>query len=128
MGIVRTAWPHIRAALERGHTLKTVHARLLEDGLPISYALLASYVSRLRREVSAKDGYRRTASNISEKDSEVSEPNCTTGSQEPPSKPALQAEEIPERARRRLPGFGFEEGITNINKLSKKEDSNLCPA
>jgi hypothetical protein len=45
---VRTAWPHIKAALDRGHTIKVVHERLLEDGFHISYRLLASYVKRMR--------------------------------------------------------------------------------
>ena len=49
---VRIAWPHIKAALDRGHTIKVVHQRLTEDGFHISYRLLASYVKRMRSEAS----------------------------------------------------------------------------
>src|SRR5438046_2683417 len=80
IGIVRVAWPHNDAALQRGHTLKTVHSRLLEDGLRISYGLLASYVNRLRREVSSRELCPPTATHTREKDSVVSEPDCTAGS------------------------------------------------
>ena len=48
--VVRTEWPHIKAALDRGHTIKVIHERLLEDGFQISYRLLASYVKRMRSE------------------------------------------------------------------------------
>src|SRR6188472_3329637 len=50
MGMVRMAWPEIRAALDRGHTLKLVHARLNEAGVPISYRRLSLYLGRIRRE------------------------------------------------------------------------------
>jgi hypothetical protein len=50
MRLLRRAWPDIKAALERGHTLRVVHARLLEDGVDMSYDLLGCYVRRLRRE------------------------------------------------------------------------------
>jgi hypothetical protein len=54
MPIVRHHWPDIKAALERGHTLKVVHSRLAECGIMISYRLLTCYVSRLRREEQRK--------------------------------------------------------------------------
>src|SRR5438093_7651742 len=87
IGAVRVAWPHIDAALQRGHTLKTVHSRLLEDGLRISYGLLASYVNRLRRDAS-RELCRPTTTGTREKhskDSVVSEPDCTAGSKDLPS-------------------------------------------
>jgi len=52
--LIRLAWPDIEKALVRGHTLKLVHARMLEDGLYISYSLLSLYVRRLQGKESAK--------------------------------------------------------------------------
>ncbi len=40
MGQVRWAWPDIKAALELGHSLKTIHQRLNESGIPIGYRTL----------------------------------------------------------------------------------------
>jgi hypothetical protein len=50
MGCVRMAWPHIRAARDRKVTLKVIHKRLNDAGIPISYKLLAAYVARLQHE------------------------------------------------------------------------------
>lgn len=49
MAYVRFAWPEIKAALDRGHTLKAVHQRLQECGINIGYRHLSSYVGRLRQ-------------------------------------------------------------------------------
>jgi hypothetical protein len=43
------AWPEIKAALEAGHSLKTVWERLQADGIEIRYNRLSEYVARLRR-------------------------------------------------------------------------------
>jgi hypothetical protein len=51
MGCVRMVWPHIRAARDRKVTLKVIHKRLNDAGIPISYKLLAAYVARLHHEV-----------------------------------------------------------------------------
>jgi len=61
MPIVRNLWPGIKAALERGHTLKVVHSRLAECGIVISYRLLTCYVSRLRREEQRKKNSSTTS-------------------------------------------------------------------
>jgi hypothetical protein len=55
MGCVRMAWPHIRAARDRKVTLKVIHKKLNDAGIPISYKLLAAYVARLQHE-SGQDG------------------------------------------------------------------------
>ena len=52
--LISIAWPDIEKALARGHTLKLVHSRLIEDGLGISYSLLSLYVRRLQGKDSAK--------------------------------------------------------------------------
>ena len=36
--------------LQMGHTLKDIHQRLVEDGVELSYTVLLSYISRIRRE------------------------------------------------------------------------------
>jgi hypothetical protein len=50
INVVRLAWPQIKAALDRGHTLKRIHERLLNDGIRISYGLFTVYVKRLRAQ------------------------------------------------------------------------------
>ena len=46
----RTLYPEITSTLLSGHTLREVHQRLVEDGVEVSYSLLRTYVSRIRRE------------------------------------------------------------------------------
>ena len=50
MGQLRWAWPEVKAALEHGHSLTTVHQRLAEVGIEIPYRRLSLYIGRLRRE------------------------------------------------------------------------------
>ena len=50
MGWIRLAWPDIRAALDRHVALSTIHERLNEAGIQISYQRLSFYIGRLRRE------------------------------------------------------------------------------
>jgi hypothetical protein len=40
MRLLRQEWSVIKTALQRGHTLRVVHARLLEDGVEMSFDLL----------------------------------------------------------------------------------------
>jgi hypothetical protein len=54
ISLIRLAWPDIEKALARGHTLKLIHSRLVEDGLQISYSLLSLYVRRLQGKESSK--------------------------------------------------------------------------
>ena len=49
MAKLRLAWPEIKAALERGHSLKVIHGRVNESGIAISYRRLSFYIGRLRR-------------------------------------------------------------------------------
>jgi hypothetical protein len=46
----RALYPEITATLRTGHTLREVYQRLVEDGVEVSYSLLRTYVSRIRRE------------------------------------------------------------------------------
>lgn len=50
MAFVRGLYPEIAATLQMGHTLKDIHQRLVEDGVEVSYTVLLSYISRIRRE------------------------------------------------------------------------------
>lgn len=56
MGQLRWAWPEVKAALEHGHTLTTVHQRLTEVGIEIPYRRLSFYIGRLRREEAENGG------------------------------------------------------------------------
>jgi hypothetical protein len=50
MALIRGLYPEIAATLQMGHTLKDIHQRLVEDGVGVSYTVLLSYISRVRRE------------------------------------------------------------------------------
>jgi hypothetical protein len=50
---VRRAWADIKAAIDAGHSLKTVAERLRDCGIVVPYRALTAYVSRLRREDSS---------------------------------------------------------------------------
>jgi hypothetical protein len=52
---VRTLWPEIKAALEKGHSLKTVCECLEADGLTMTVQTLGSYVTRMRRMPALRD-------------------------------------------------------------------------
>lgn len=54
VSLIRLAWPDIKAALDRGHSIKVIHERFIEGGARISYRLFAMYVGQLRRESSEK--------------------------------------------------------------------------
>ncbi len=61
MGWVRLAWPDIKTALDRHVALKTIHMRLNEAGISISYPRLSLYIGRLRQEEQAKQTAERKA-------------------------------------------------------------------
>src|SRR2546421_11664560 len=65
ISLIRVAWPDIEKALARGHTLKLIHRRLIEDGLRISYSLLSLYVRRLQGRDSAKKHHQFETTNAS---------------------------------------------------------------
>ena len=109
MRLLRLAWPDIKAALRRGHTLKVVHARLLESGIEMSFDLLACYVGRLRREDSV-----RTKAN----------PPAPAGKRSTSDDPGEGAEAVRDPMAnvrdllgRNRPGFHFDGEIPDKNKL-----------
>jgi len=46
---VRALWPEIKAALDKGHSLKTVCDCLEADGIAITVQTLGSYITRIRK-------------------------------------------------------------------------------
>jgi hypothetical protein len=115
-GQIRWAWPEIKAALDVGHSLKTVHERLTEVGIELPYRRLSHYVTRLRREET-----EQAVHFSAQRDRVAAE---TPGTTEPKSAPEPAAEpngRDPLANLRRLstsrPGFRWDEGPPNKDKL-----------
>ncbi len=51
----RSLWPEIEAALEKGHSLKSVCECLEADGLSMTVQTLGSYMTRMRRMLALGD-------------------------------------------------------------------------
>lgn len=114
--LLRSLWPEIQAALDRGHTRKVVHERLGQAGISISYRQFCAYVARLRREHASKKGdnvsVRRSAVAGSAQDSgpdaEIS--GQIGGVHDPLAN-------VRERLIRNRPGFNYDDGLPDKNKL-----------
>jgi hypothetical protein len=63
--LIRLAWPEVKAALNRGHSLKAIHQRLTHAGIDITYRRLSQCVTRLRREEKQLGAPRSNAGKIS---------------------------------------------------------------
>jgi hypothetical protein len=50
IAFLRGLYPEIVAALRIGHSQLDIHQRLVRDGIDVSYPLLRTYISRIRRE------------------------------------------------------------------------------
>jgi len=50
MAQLRALWPDVERALNVGHTLRVIHRRLNQMGIPITYRRLTVYRGRLQRE------------------------------------------------------------------------------
>ena len=50
MAQLRAVWPDVERALNVGHTLRAIHRRLNQMGIPITYRRLTVYRGRLERE------------------------------------------------------------------------------
>ena len=55
MAQLRAVWPEVERALEVGHTLRVIHRRLNQMGIPITYRRLTVYRGRLQREKKKSD-------------------------------------------------------------------------
>src|SRR5262245_29290685 len=51
--LIRIAWPEIKAAMDRGHTLKVIHQRLLKGGVRVSYRQFTAYVRQFLKNTPA---------------------------------------------------------------------------
>ena len=115
MGQIRWAWPDIKAALELGHSLKTIHQRLNESGIPISYRTLSLYLGRVR-----KQGTGKPASPISSRSTPPipgpAGPEYDAGSSTKRSEKRDPLANLRELNRKR-PGFHFDEGPPDLKKL-----------
>ena len=60
MARVRAVMPEIDAALRAGHSLRTIHERLNQEDIQITYRCLVAYRSRIKRGKSP----RRTTSKV----------------------------------------------------------------
>jgi hypothetical protein len=50
MAQLRNVWPEVEKAIRVGHTLRVIHRRLNQMGIPITYRRLTVYRGRLQRE------------------------------------------------------------------------------
>ena len=50
MAQLRAVWPDVQRASQVGHTLRVIHGRLNQMGIPITYRRLTVYRGRLQRE------------------------------------------------------------------------------
>jgi len=64
-GQIRALWPDIEAALEGGQSMKSIRKWLEEDaGITLSITSLTSYISRIRRRLSAKRSAQAAAGQV----------------------------------------------------------------
>jgi hypothetical protein len=107
MGQLRWAWPEVKAALDHGHSLTTVHQRLAEVGIEIPYRRLSLYIGRLRREEVENHGSRAAAP-------VVSAPNSSTSAHPPGERDPLANLRKLSTSR---PGFQWDEAPPDKDKL-----------
>jgi hypothetical protein len=122
IALVRIAWPEISIALNQGHSLKTVHQRLSEAQIKITYRRLSEYVCRLRREeklfgaTHKRGGTIRTSGETSPKASRIaiaSTPTATSSGESDVTHPLADFRERTARAKT----FEFEPGPPDESKL-----------
>jgi hypothetical protein len=120
MGCIRLAWPDIKSALDRGHSLKLIHERLNECGIRIGYRHLSVYVGRLRRQTPAP---------VPSKSASGPQPDATATLQRDRAAHRREKEQIsPEDSRpdplanvrermKKRPGFQFSDEPADEDKL-----------
>jgi hypothetical protein len=114
--LIGLAWPEIEAALEQGHTLRRIHQRLVQSGIPISYSLLTVYVKRIRLEAAARDNKPAPATLVNAHKVETDRP-CTQHQHWQPTPQSIE-DNNREESELTYSGF-FKEGIPNIRKLTE---------
>lgn len=111
--LIRLLWPDIRAALERGHTLKVVRSRLEESGIRIGYHQLVVYVSRLRREDKSRTELK-TAAGVEKRSTAAANDRAAD---EPVAWDRDPLANIRDRLIHNRPGFDFDDGLPDKKKL-----------
>jgi hypothetical protein len=112
---VRLVWPEIRTALQRGHTLKRIHALLRENGFSIHYQVLSRYVCRLRREDAEKQ--HAPSRSIAERRPQSNAPSGQDVPRERATTDTDPLANIRDRLIRNRPGFNYEGGEPDLSKL-----------
>jgi hypothetical protein len=115
--ILRILWPDIRAALDRGHTLKVIHESLGHGGIAISYRQFCAYVARLRREqrnmekgIAVSDRLMHGTPAAQSNGSAHEVPDQKDGLHDPHAN-------VREHLIRNRPGFNYDDGLPDKNKL-----------
>lgn len=111
--LIRVLWPDIRAAIRRGHTLKVIRSRLEEIGVSIGYHQLVVYVSRLRREDESRQA-TETAAMDEKVHAGIRDTRASDGRDEVLRDPLAN---IRDRLIHNRPGFNFDDGLPDKNKL-----------
>lgn len=119
MGQLRWAWPEVKAALEHGHSLTTIHQRLAEVGIEIPYRRLSFYIGRLRREEANSDGSAALAPPAQQTVGAI--PTAVPAPPSSPSRATQPSERDPLANLRKLstarPGFQWDEAPPDKDKL-----------
>lgn len=110
MRAVRFAWPDIKAAGKKGHTLKVIVSRLEECGIVISYRLFTCYVSRLRREDRSKNVPHSPSRGKTFRESKEFAIETGEGGRDPLAN-------FRERLVQTRPGFHFDDGLPDNDNL-----------
>lgn len=111
MGQIRWAWPDIKAALEVGHSLKTIHARLQESGIEIGYRTLSLYLGRVRKQDAGKP--------VPQMPGETTPPPVPGPADLPEASAKGKRDPLASlrELNRQRPGFNFDEGPPDLSKL-----------
>jgi len=116
--LIGLAWPEIEAALEQGHTLRRIHQRLVQSGIPISYSLLTVYVKRIRLETTTREKKPAPGPLVNAHNVETDRSATQREHRQPKPHPI---ENNPEEPELTYSGF-FKEGIPNVQKLTEGID------
>jgi hypothetical protein len=115
---IRSLWPEIKAALDNGHSLKTISECLAADGIAVGVRSLSGYLGRIRKNsIAAK---KPTSPNQASLRGDVI-PNPTakpaTGSPEAnPRGPRDPLVNVRERQKKR-PGFDYRPELADPKEL-----------
>jgi len=115
--LVRSAWPQIESAIQRGHTLKRIHKGLVACGIRISYSLLTVYVKliRLENRVARDQDPKNTAAPV--RNATLAPPPALVPAQRTESLQSIESQGLVEEFE--YSGF-LKEGVPNFTKLVQR--------